>query len=217
VPTLNIYIDKVLRNFETINSILRYNSKVFGVCFLIILSSLAYSSPEKPDSLKKPSNNYYYDKNKELIKRIEKLETELYTREEFQKVSDKLIKIDYVEKNISARFDDLYKLAGTIVTLLLFIAGFTSFRAKRAAEETAKKEFDDKFKENINKITKVESDAQQLLNSIKGHLEAARKLTNKNRQALIDKFIKDIGGADDDDVKPDTKPKKNGGNGNKKK
>lgn len=107
-----------------------------------------------------------------------------------------LIKVDYVEKNVGTRFDDLYKLLGTIISLLIALGVGSYYKSKSSAreiaEETAKKQFEEKFSTYHEKIIKMENEAETLLEQIREHEKTATKLNDKDPESMIKSLLEFI-------------------------
>lgn len=135
------------------------------VAIFCSISSLSYCSPKDDSILKLKKEN-----------RI--LKTELLRSDSIIKAgSDRLsVKVDYIEKYLNTRYDDLRVFVGSIAALLLVISGISYSKAKSTAKETAEEEFDKRFKFNLRRIKKIEADAQELLEKIALHYSSANSM-----------------------------------------
>lgn len=101
------------------------------------------------------------------------------------------MKVEYVEKYLNSRLDDLRNYMVALTTLLLIISAVSYFKSKHTARETAEDEFDKKFKTYHDKIIETEASATELLNKIKTAAEVAKTLDSEKALAgLLERAIK---------------------------
>lgn len=117
-----------------------------------------------------------------LTIRLKQENSQLQTR---LKCADSIIKYENyrlsenlasTEKILNNRFDDLLKLAGTIITLIVFVISASWINANRSAKKAAEDLFEKNFNKYRQRLKKMEADAQELLEKIEAHENSANAM-----------------------------------------